>query len=510
MLKKFKQENILYLFILLQPMIRIYRTFWGDNIKLFGLSFFEMINTFFIIGLWVYTFYKTRNKKMFYIILYFFALGGYCIIHFYNMTHFNQNIMERSMYGFVKECYNIFRVYGLPILFLFTLLFVKLRKEFVIRVVCDVAMLISVIVVFSNLTCTSLCTYIDEGHKRMIHGNIFSWFMTDGTEYMKLYTSSGWFDSGNEISGLLFMTFPVVIYQFLNKFNAINIFRFGMVMLSMIMIGTKTATIGSGLLFLAVTVAFLIIEVVRKNYRITIRGLILVLSVSVVWGLLFYFSPYFQGEFPRVKEKIEIEETESEIEEEEDTAKEPVYLSTRTDEESEKALEYIQNHYWNHYVKDQYIQLYPIEGDLDFWVNVMNRNPVLNQNYRNFKQELLNRILERNDQTLDKWVGIGTLQEIYCERDYASEYYMYGIVGCVLLLGPYVLALIINIILFMKNIRRCWNSEYLCYMFSLGVGLLLPYVTGHMFGVPMVMFQLVWLIILLRVARSCIEEKGVK
>lgn len=508
MLRKIKQENILYLFMLFQPIVRIYRTFWGDNIKIFGFSFFEMINTFFIIGFWVYTFYKTRNKKMLYIVLYFMVLGGYCMIHFYNMLLFDQSVMERSMYGFLKESYNIFRVYGLPILFLFTLLFIKLQKEFVIKLLCDIAMLISVVVVFSNLTGTSLCTYIDEGHKRMIHGNLFSWFMTVGNENMKLYTSSGWFDSGNEISGLLFMTLPIVIYQTLSKCNMINTFRLGIVMLSMIMIGTKTATIGSGLLFVVVTSVFVIVEVVRRKYDIIIRTLVVLFGVSIVWGGLFYFSPYFQGEFPRTKEEIGKENAiEEQEQEEEQSVQKNVQLSMETDEESQKSLEYIKNHYWNHFVKEQYVQLYPIEGDLEFWVNVMNRDPVLNQNYRNFKQELVNRIIQRNGQVLDKWVGIGVLQEIYCERDYASEYYMYGIVGCILLLGVYVLSLLINFVLFIKNIGRYWNSEYVCYLFALGIGLLLPYVTGHMFGVPMVMFQLVWIIILLRVTRNSIEEK---
>ena len=504
MLQRTKKENIIYLFIMIQPLIRIYRTFWGDNLKVFGFSLFEMINTFFIIGLWVYVFYKTKNKKMLYIFLFFIVLGIYCVLHFYNISQFNQSIMERSIYGFVKESYNIFRVYGLPILFLFTLFFMNLRLEFVEKVICDVAVLVSGIIVFSNLTGTSLCTYIAEGHRRLIHGNIFSWFMTNGTENMKLYTSSGWFESGNEVSGLLFITLPIVIYRFFYNTTIKNIVALAMVMVSMVMLGTKTATIGSGVLMIVMLAGYALVGIIHKNYKATKKAGISLICIGCIWGVLFYYSPYIQEKFPRVKQETENFVEQDDIKYE---VEHKVELSLETEEESEKALEYIKDHYWDHYVMDQYVQLYPIEGDLEFWTTIINRNPELNQNYRNFKQELLDRIIERNDNSLDKWVGIGLLHEIYCERDYVSEYYMYGFIGCILLLGVYVIMLLKYIIIFLINGKKYWDNKYISGLCALGVGLLLPYVTGHMFGVPMVMFQLVLLILFLKLTRSSIEEE---
>ena len=191
MLKKIKKENIIYLFFIIQPLISIYRNIWGDNLKLFGFSFFEMINTFFIIGLWFFALYLTKDRKVFYIIPYFAVMGIYCVLHYYNMSHFNMDIIDREMYGLVQESYYIFRVYGLPVLLLFNLFFLKLKKEFYIRTLCDVAFLSGLIVVLANFMGISLCTYASEGHTHLVHGSFFSWFTFDGTDITAL-TNEEW------------------------------------------------------------------------------------------------------------------------------------------------------------------------------------------------------------------------------------------------------------------------------------------------------------------------------
>lgn len=63
MRNKLKLENWVYVFFMFQPLVNIYRTFFGDNIKIFGFSLFEMINTFFIIGLWMYVAFRLKEKK---------------------------------------------------------------------------------------------------------------------------------------------------------------------------------------------------------------------------------------------------------------------------------------------------------------------------------------------------------------------------------------------------------------------------------------------------------------
>lgn len=503
MLKKIKSEKIIYLFFLIQPLVSVYRTLWGDNIKVLGFSFLEMINTFFIIGLWLYVIYVTRNRKVFYIIPYFIVLGLYCLIHYYNISQFNTEIIERSIYGLIQESYYIFRVYGLPILLLFCLFFLKLKKEFYIKTVCDIAFLVGAIIVVSNFIGVSLCTYSSEGHTHLIQGNFFSWFTTNGTEDMERYTSSGLFSSGNEISGMLLMALPVVAYRFLNKINIRHTLYLAVVMLAMLMIGTKTATIGSGIIFFFVAIAFVVMELMKKKYQYLKRWIPMFFTALILWGGVFYYSPYLQEIFPHYSGETKATEETGE----ERRVLKTVHLSDETKAEKEEAINYINNNYWNHFISEQFINLYPVEADLDFWINVINREAGINQNYRAFKQELLQRIIARNDRKMDSLVGIGVLYELDCEKDYVYQFYMFGGIGVILLLGVYVFFLLKNCVLFLRHIKWFWKKEYIIYMCALGIAVLLPYVTGHMIGITMSMFQMVLLIMLVECTAKEIKQK---
>lgn len=505
MLKKVKKEYIIYLFFIIQPLVSIYRNIWGDNLKLFGFSFFEMINTFFIIGLWFFVLYVTKSRKVLYIIPFFTVLAIYCVIHYYNISHFNMDIMDREIYGLVQESYYIFRVYGLPVLLLFSLYFLKLEKKFYIRTICDVAFLTGSVLVLTNFMGISLCTYSSEGHTHLIHGSFFSWFTFDGTESAEQFTSSGLFSSGNEISGLLLVALPVVILCFMEKINVKNTLYVAVTMLAMLMIGTRTASIGSGAVLILVVLVCLIIQSSKKNYVYVRKKVFASLAVLAVWGVLFYYSPYFQDVFPHYSTQQGEEDKEQEEESEERVLK-PVCLSSDTAEERQQAADYIQTNYWNHFINSQFIKLYPVEGDLDFWINIVNREPGINQNYRALKQEIMQRIFERNGRTMDKFVGIGMMYELDCEQDYVNQFYLFGAVGLILLTGVYIVLLLKNCYYFIRHIKWLWEMEYVVYMCAFGISIFLPYVTGHMIGVPMTMFQMVLVILLVERTRADIEN----
>lgn len=488
MAKKIKVENWLYVFFLFQPLVSIYRTFWGDNLKIFGFSLFEMINIVFIIGLWIYTALKLKNKKVLYIILYFIGLGIYCFAHYFNMSKFNTDIFERSMYGLIQESYYIFRVYGLPILLLFSLIYGEIKKGFFVRVISDISFLISSIIVITNLMGVSLCAYVSEGHVRLVQGSFLKWFSTNGFENMKNFTSVGWFDSANEVSGLLLMIFPIVVYQFWNKRTKENILRCVMAMLAMLMLGTKTATLGSGFVFILLGMVRIVMQISEKKYTLIKQSVILLVCSSMIWGIFFYYSPFLQEKFPHRRETVSSGKTQIK---EKKAKREPIVLSIDTEEERNYAIMYIENNYWRHYVNKQYIDKYPVEKDLSFWVDVINRDSGINKNYRFFKKNLMRRMIERNGRDLDKLVGIGLFQEIDCEQDYVYQYFMFGIAGLVLIMGVYVLLLLKNIVLFVVRIKKYWNERFIAYMCAFGISLLLPYVTGHMIGSTMVMFGLV-------------------
>lgn len=489
MQKKIRLDYILYIFFIIQPFIGMYRAFFGDNLKLLGFSLLEMINTFLILGMLLLVCLRMQDKrKILWLITGFVLLGIYCIFHSYNMTKFNTDIMTREMYGLIKESYYIFRVYGLPVILLFVCIFGKFKKELFVKIICDVAMLVCTVIVITNLFELSFCTYKTEFHEYLVQGNIFSWFFFNGNENMDYFTSIGWFESGNEISGLLMISLPVIVYEGLCYRSWKSILRLITCILAMLMIGTKTAVLGSIAVLVIIAGLMVVYYVVQRKKR-ECKGLAIgMLCGLVIWCGLFYFSPFLQDIYPHSNSITS--ETVEQIEEVEKEGL-TVRLSDETEADRAHAIEYIQNGFWNHFVNEQYIQLYPIENDLPYWIEVFNRNAAINQNYRFFKTQLVSRIIERNNRFMDKLVGIGVIQEINTERDYTYQYAMFGIVGVMLLLGLYIMIFVKGGVLFFIKQQLRWNVEYMTYLCSLGIALALPYVSGHMFGVSIVMYAMV-------------------
>lgn len=489
MIKKFKFETLFYIFFMIQPITGMYRTFFGDNLKVAGFSLFEMFNTFCILGFAVFVIYQLKQKKKaLYLLGYLILLGGYFLLHSYNVGKFDTNVMDRDMYGLIKESYYIFRVYGLPIILLFTCIYAQFKKDFILKVICDVAFFTSLVIVITNILNLSLCTYKVEFHDYVIQGNVFDWFTLSGREEMDYFTSIGWFESGNEISGLLMISLPIITYQAMNCRSIKKFVRLSVCMLAMMMIGTKTSVLGSIAVFVVVAIMMLVHFGLKKQFVVLKKCGILVLCFLCVWGILFYNSPFLRDLYPRVDELGTVEEVEQEEEKKETTQ---IQLIDASEADRVHALTYMKNAYWNHYVMAQYMELYPIENDLPYWIEVFNRNPAINMNYRFFKTQMVSRIIERNENPLDKFVGIGVLMEINTEQDYVYQYYMFGIIGVILLLGCYITIFVKGGLAFLLRSKLRWNVEYMSYLASLAIALALPYVSGHMFGVTIVMFTLV-------------------
>ena len=119
----------------------------------------------------------------------------------------------------------------------------------------------------------------------------------------------------------------------------------------------------------------------------------------------------------------------------------------------------------------------------------------------------MHRVFERNGRALDKFVGIGMMHELDCEKDYVNQFYQFGSVGLILIMGIYIMILFKNCFLFIRHIKCFWEKEYVIYMCAFGISILLPYITGHMIGIPMTMFQMVLLILLVESKREEIEKR---
>ena len=168
------------------------------------------------------------------------------------------------------------------------------------------------------------------------------------------------------------------------------------------------------------------------------------------------------------------------------------YLDLNPDREEKKELppmsdnemvNYINHEYWFYYVNGEYLEQYPVADNLDFWVKVITRDRRLNRDNRNFKTFMINDIIAKNDNPMDKYLGIGYTSGVpYTERDYVFEYYIFGIGGVVLLILPFIGVVLLALIRILKDMKHHANGLNLALGVALCAYFVTAYIAGHTFG----------------------------
>ena len=121
-------KNLIYFFVLIQILFDFLRTTEFVNIEVFNLSILELINTTFIILIFLITIFKNPHNIKKYI-LYFIVLIIYLGLHYYNTTLFNLSAYKNQNPNFLIESYHILITYGIPLLMLFSIMNTKVKKE---------------------------------------------------------------------------------------------------------------------------------------------------------------------------------------------------------------------------------------------------------------------------------------------------------------------------------------------------------------------------------------------
>lgn len=467
-------QNWIVLFFILQPMIDIYRTMIGDVIDIFGISLLEMINLVFLAVLCCKLFIGDQ-KKMSWLVLagYVVVMGGYLILHYRNMVSFDTSILSTKQYSLFQETYYITRLYFLPVFAFYLFMKAAVTTSLFTRIVQISVAIICGVIVCSDLYGISLVAYPTEMQKEFIHGNFLQWFSLAGGDSFDSYTAKGWFFSANQLSAILLILSPVIIKETLERCNLKNISLFILLGLSMVMLGTKTASYG----FLGIAMAVFLLSIffqLLEHHKIkNYKALLCVLLLTVACGGLLTKSP------------IIMKNSEPESEQREQPASESFSFEN---EGSLSVADYIRTYCWNYYIQPQLLDVYQVEKDTAFWVDKVERDVRLNSNYRLIKTEIFDRVFERSNRTSDKLLGIGTVESLYNEKDYLFQYYCFGLGGLLLFIGPFILALLIGAARVLMQFKKLFHFETAVLGMSLCIALLLPYFTGHVFGIVFPMY----------------------
>lgn len=465
-------KSLITLLFIFLPIIDILRSTFIKDIEILNISVIEFVN-FLLIGIaFLLTLPKINKKKKIFLIIYLAFFLIYMIFHIFNIYQFNTNILEDAKPNLIIESYYIIRVYILPIL-LIVILFSNreiFNKEYYIKTLKYLIITISGTIVISNFLGYSYSSYDDE-FDLINRSRFFDIFNYSGKA--KELLTCGFFNSANQISIILFMLLPFNIYNLNDKSNLKNFILVILQIFSMIIIGTKTAAIGALLIALITLFAYIFFLIIRKDC-LEKKYLCYHLIILFITIAIFFVSPFYS------MMKSSITNEDNFVNEEEDDI-EYAYNMLEIEMSDEEIKNILVEYNGVFKISSMFYKIYPIENDIEFWIKIAKRENSLNNDYRVLKTDIIKRVVQRNNNKEDKLFGIG-----YCsqfpdiEVDYLYQYYLFGIFGCILLIGVYIYFFGMNIVKLFHG--KYFRYEYFLRIFTSFLGLVGCYFSGHLFG----------------------------
>ena len=165
-MKSLKKDNIvdvmLIVFLILQPIF---------DLKIFYNSISTLIRVILILGLFGYYFTKSDNKKKYILLVYPIVLGIYFIFHHLNALKFNSLVPVNFNYSLLNEALYFLKMIC-PFMLIYSLFKSKLDNKTYIKIIKTLVLIISLIIIISNIFMFSYGSY--SGTK--IKANFFNWF----------------------------------------------------------------------------------------------------------------------------------------------------------------------------------------------------------------------------------------------------------------------------------------------------------------------------------------------
>lgn len=284
---RWNKEKLFYLFLLLQPWIDLI-TGVTTKYEIGFISIGVIIRGLFILVMlsYLFIFSKGRDKKK--SIIYVLLIGGYGLIYFISKGDLFSNrsfLLNDFMYIFKYvyflllfiTCLNFYREYKLDRS--------KLRRVLVIDLLTY-----SLLILIPFITNTSFASYAKGKGEGIV----------------------GWFYAANDISAILIILFPFLLYETDEKFDYKRIIEIVLVVLASFLIGTKVAYFG--IIFSLIGIIIYYLSRIRKDYKkllvmMVILGITILCSgnISVIKNIKHRNDKYDQYQESGVNEKVDLE-----------------------------------------------------------------------------------------------------------------------------------------------------------------------------------------------------------
>lgn len=470
----------LFWFVLLQPFLDFY---WFYNPPLSEIFHFSIPTIFRILAVAVLVglyFSQKRNwqilKKQWWIIAYIGLIVVYTIVHLWHVRHFNSISPNSYGYSAGQEIFYLIRMF-LPLVIIYLTEASHFSEKTVIRTIQALVGTFSGIIVITNLFTFSLGSY-----GGWIKENIFGWFF--GPHLSFFYTASkGFFNFANTTSAILFMLVPLMAYVLVKEFNWINITLFTLQGLSMVMLGTKTASLGFGLACVIFAIAYLVHCFLVKDIKFSWKLVATVAIIGSLYAALLPKSPMLSRS--NLDAKITETREKSKKPESEDKLNKKLAKGLKKNKGANRRkflITFIKKYYPNYSLNQKFVhKSYPYQRDPEFWHKVMKWPVASRLNNRQVEQAMLDQIIHKNNSSLDKWLGISyvRMSNIFnLERDFKSQRYTLGIIGTILFLGVYV-AILIYAIVYWFTKKNCRTLLISSLILANGLAIAAAYYSGN-------------------------------
>lgn len=493
MRKILKKENLftfVFIIVALHPIIELDYLI-GDKLpipRLTTIIDFLVLPLLVMLAFWL----NEKNKKKVGILFGIYAIlfGAYFLIHCKNANIIQGSIhLTDNFYFNIKDeiIYTITLLIPLVYIYVFNLSDIKenILKKISITLSCVTALPIFI----SNLFVFGKSTYVGY-----TIDNFISWFSLPFTRFWhhpRRYATKFFFEEGNTIGILMLMVLPFLYYFFYKEKVKIKKTLIGLLIiihsLAMIILSTRLATYCSALVPVAMLCIYILLMLLKKE-KLQIVYVVFLLLVTLMSALIIPYGPAYQNQLIDADDYVFIKGDEKQRTEGKDLLKDADKLEKWSDSWRDFYVYMFEDYQFLMNVTPPiyYTTWYSYEYDPQFWVDLI------------FDYDLEERVNGRQIETIFtkyKWdelskpqkltgFGYGTFMRggILIERDFVQQYYSYGPVGVVLIMGLWIVLLAYcGIKLLFGYKQGKWTYLNIITLMSLCLGYISSYVSGHTF-----------------------------
>lgn len=469
--KKIKKYYTLFLliFVCMQPILDLLWLNDGTVPEIFGFTLPTLVRIAFIgiIGLLSLKAIKFEKKDI-WVIFYIAAIGVYFVIHHMNCLKFQSVVPGNFGYSFFGEAFYIVRML-IPIAVMYFTYHAELDAGTFRKVLMTVSVLLSSNIIITNILKIGYGTYSEE----LIEGNIFDWFFHVGAFTSNQLASKGFLQYGITAI-ILVLIYPYMLYLYMEKRKGIYLGAAFMQSISLLMIGTKATAFSVIIVSVLMFVIYLFVTLIKRDMKFSGKvGLVLAVMVLMNVGI-FQYSPSvvkmnFDNEYEEAMDEEESKETNE---------------YDLSEENKDEIIRFFHDNYQIVSIKEQFLQeSYPYKYDPVFWYHIYtDLVPSQRMQNRYVEEAMLQRVKEINNNKYDDLLGIGFTRtsHIYnLEKDFLYQYYSVGIVGTILLLGPYILIIAGMILLMLWKFKERVTLFNCSLVLGAGLSSFFAYYSGN-------------------------------